>query len=94
MKGITRNQMVHFSCCSPLKSFEFVLTFPYSQRVGSLFFVLAKGANVYSLGAQALIGHSNDNVRYQGRLNDMCLSVGKEPCLTSEVGIHTYVQVL
>lgn len=49
---------------------------------------------MYSLGAQALIGHSNDNVRYQGRLNDMCLSVGKEPCLTSEVGIHTYVQVL
>lgn len=41
---------------------------------------------MYFLGAQALNGHTNDNVRYQGLLHNMSLlGVGKDPCLTFEV---------
>ena len=41
---------------------------------------------MYSRGAQALIGHTNDNVRYQGRQSYVSCRRWKQACLTSEVG--------
>lgn len=74
MKGITKNQLVHVLANLSQEFSNLCAPFSYVSKANS-FFVLAKGAHVYSFGAHLLIGRTNDNVRYHGRLKDMCVPV-------------------